>query len=527
MEVNAYEYRGWVAIALILFVGLNLAIGAWVSQRISGLDDYLAAGRKVGLFLGAGTMFATWFGVSTPIGYAGNAYVYGNQGLIADPWGAILFLILLGTLFAVPLRRSKYITAVDLFESRYGRGVALFSTVFLAASDTGWLASMLVAGGSIVEFFTGIPLVLGIAIATTILTVYTMLGGIWAVTLTDAIQSVLCIVGVVAVLWVMVPLVGWDAVFAEEATHNLSGFEHWAFLPTSDPDPDKSGFLGYQGTTGWLYWLACWLPIGIGSLPTQSVFQRLVGMKSERTARYAILLAAGLFSLFGVIPVFIGTIYHILNPNLSIDDAFTKIPLIVIVEYLPSWLGVFFVVAIVAALMSSADSVVLAVASLLGFSGYKLLKPDATDEQLLRATRAVVPAIAIFALVIALGLTAIYQLMVFSGTIVLVSLCAPMIAGLFWPRANRWGAYAGIIGGTLSWGVSFLRYLPMTIAANGGELEGARWDAAYIASLWGFLASIALLVIVSLLTQRQDKPRPMLDADGRPLFSSAKVPSEL
>jgi Na+/proline symporter len=129
---GAYEYGGWVLIGLAIYMVLMVLIGWWASKRMKTTTDFRVAGRRLGLFLCTGTLFATWFCSDTAMGGAGNAYLFGNQGVIFDPWGAALCLFIAGL------------------------------------------------------FFAGVPLWLGISISTVILVVYTYLRGMRAVTMTDA-----------------------------------------------------------------------------------------------------------------------------------------------------------------------------------------------------------------------------------------------------------------------------------------------------------------------------------------------------
>lgn len=530
-----YEYSNWVIIGLGIFMIAMLAIGWFVSSRVEGIDDYVVAGRKLGLFVGTGTLFATWYGVSAPIGYSGNAYVYGNQGLIFDPWGAIFLLILLGLFFARKIRRSKYLTVVDFLASRYGKSVGVCATFFLALSDTGWLASMLVASGSLIEFFTHLPLAIGMGISTAILIVYTYLGGMWAVAVTDAVQMVILTIGMIILLVAVFPMSGgWEVILSNDPANNLMHYQQWSFFPTpesaADPEYNNAGFLGYKGYLGWFYWLAAWMSVSLGSLPTQSLVQRISAVKDEKTGTSISFLACLLFLIVGLIPVALGTIYFQINPNLTLEEAFTRIPLLMAVEYLSPILAVVFVAALVAALMSSADSAILAVATLVGYNAYRSIKPEASERELFRATHYAVPITGILALVIALYFNAVYKLMVLAAIVILVSISVPFIAAFFWKKANGFGAISAAIGGFSSWIIAFFLYLPTTKAVNTRliagvqeiDFESARWDAFYIASVWGVLVSILALVVVSLATQKLNKPRPLVDADGN--FMSVGLP---
>jgi len=529
---GSYEYGNWVLVGLGIYMVLMLFIGWYASKKISTTTDYVIAGRRLGILFCTGTLFATWFGSGTCMGGAGNGYIFGNQGVIFDPWGAAVCLLLTGFFFARIMRRGRYITLVDLFELRYGKTMGLFSTGSLCIAETGWVGAQLVAFGTIINYFSGIPLWTGISISTVILIVYTYLGGMWAVTLTDVFQMFILMVGMAIMLYVAVPLVGgWEAIFSNDPANNMMGLNQWSFAPTpesaADAELGNAGFMYYTGYVGYFYWIAAWLAIGMGSIPAQDLMQRVLSAKNEKTASYSSYIAALLYVTVGMMPVIIGMIFFQLNPELSIDDALNKILLLMAVEHLTPILAVLFVCALVAALMSSSDSAILAAASVIGYNGYKYFKPDADEHQTLKMTKIMVPIVTIASLILALYFQVIYNLMVVAWSLLLVSLFVPYAAAYFWKKANRYGAISAFWGGLVVWLISYVIYLPMTKAANtdlglkGAEsglyFEWAMWDSLYISSVWALLGSLAFMVVVSLATQKMDPPKPLVDIDGNPL----------
>lgn len=526
---GAYQYGNWVLSGLGIYMVMMMLVGWYASKMISTTTDYIVAGRRLGIFFCTGTLFATWFGSGTCMGGAGNAYLFGNQGIIFDPWGAALCLLLTGFFFARLMRRGKFLTLVDLFELRYSKNMGLFATITLCIAEIGWVGAQLVAFGTIIHFFSGIPLAVGILISTGILVTYTYLGGMWAVTLTDVFQMIILTVGMAIMLYVAVPLVGgWGAIFSNDPAGNWMNINQWSFIPTPESAAstkfENAGYFYYTGYKGWFYWIAAWLAIGLGSIPAQDLMQRVLSAKNEKTASYSSYLAGILYVTVGMMPVIIGMIYFRLNPNLSIDDALNKILLLMAVEHLTPVLAVLFVCALVAALMSSSDSAILAAASVLGYNGLKYFKPDVDQKQTLKATKLFVPIVTAIALILALYFQVIYNLMVVAWSVLLVSLFAPYAAAYFWKKANNYGAIASFWGGLIGWVVAYFIHLPYTKEANIGIIEEnvvyfdwAMWDALYISSVWGLIASILILVFVSLATQRKDEPKPLVDIDGKKL----------
>ncbi|MEZ5931175.1 MAG: sodium:solute symporter family protein [Alphaproteobacteria bacterium] len=527
---TGYEYGTIVLIGLGAYMVILLGIGWWASKRVVSESDYLVAGRRLGLVLSTGALIATWYGAGTTMGAAGAAFTFGNQGVLFDPYGAALCLIVVGLVFARLVRRGRYLTMVDLFGLRYGKHMGLAAGFAIVIAEMGWVGALLVGFGTIIEFFTGLPLGWGIGLGTVVLVIYTYLGGMWALTLTDALQMAIIILSMVVMLLIAVPLAGgWDAVFDTSAANNMLNLNQWDFFPTSaanaDPEYGNAGFLYYTGHMGWFYWAAALMAIGFGSITAQDLAQRMLSARDERTSVWSCIIAGVLYLVLGLVPVILGMIAFKLYPDLGFEDVKNKVLLIMAAEHLPLIGVVLFVCGLVAALMSSAAAAILAAASIIGYNGMTTFNPEVSDKTTLFVTRLCVPIITAAALVLALRFETIYNLMVVAWTVLLVGLFAPYVAAFFWKKANGMGALAAFIAGFAVWIFAYYLYLPATMAANTDVVPGvegvyfdwAMWDALYIASIWGLLASIVCLVVFSLLTQRIDPPQPIVDIDRQPL----------
>ena len=527
---GTYEYGIWVIIGLAIYMAILLFIGWYASKRVTDEADFLVAGRRLGFILSVGALVATWYGAGTTMGSAGNAYLFGNQGVLFDPYGAALCLIIVGLFFARLVRRGRYLTLVDLFGLRYSKQMGLAAAIAIIIAEMGWVGALLVGFGTIIEFFTGIPLTWGIGIATAVLVLYTYLGGMWALTLTDALQMAIIISSMIVMLSVAVPLVGgWEAILSNSADNNYLNNNQWAFMPVSEaaahPEYQNAGFNYYTGHMGWFYWLASLMAIGFGSIAAQDLTQRMLSAKDEKTSVAACISGGVLYLILGLIPVVLGMIAFQIYPELSFDEIQNKILLIMAAEHLPVFMTVLFVCGLVAALMSSAAAAILAASAIIGYNGVKAFNPDAADKTSLLVTRIFVPIVAAVSLLLAMRFETIYNLMVVSWTVLLVSLFAPYCAAFFWKKANGMGALAAFISGFACWILAYFQYLPATIEANtdvapgveGVYFDWAMWDALYIASVWGLLASIISLIVFSLVTQGIDKPKPLVDIDGKPM----------
>ena len=178
-----------VLIGVIIYMTGMLLVGYWSSRRIHNLADFLVAGRSLPFYLATATLFATWFGAGPCMGSAGTAYSEGLMGVISDPFAAGVSLILAGFFYVAFLRRLKLLTVTDIFGRYYSKNSEIFASLLMVPVYIGWLGSQMVALGYILHALTGIDSLYGIIIGAIIVLLYTIAGGMWAVTLTDFIPE--------------------------------------------------------------------------------------------------------------------------------------------------------------------------------------------------------------------------------------------------------------------------------------------------------------------------------------------------
>lgn len=388
-----------------------MIIGYYASKKISTSEDFINAGRRIGLLLGSATLFATWFGGGTALGGAGAAYEEGFLGVIADPFGAGVVMILAGFLVLRPLRRLRCSTIVGYYEQRYNKFVGVLASIAEAATYLGWAGALIVSFGFITQALTGIPESLSIIIGGIVIIIYTWAGGMWAVALTDFVQMCILIVGVVCMLPISIKAVGGWSVFTSSVPDN---FFHMY--------PRDANF------NGWLVYVAAWLSLGLGCLPEQALIQRGTAARNETVAVWSGYNAGIMYLTIGLIPPILGMVGTILFPGL--ENSEMVLPKLAL-ELLSPWGITIFLGALVAAIMSSADSAILAPASILGDNVLRYFKPDASDELILKTSRVMIPIFTVLCIVIALYFKVVYDLMVLAYTLLLVSLVVPLIGGLY------------------------------------------------------------------------------------------------
>ena len=457
------------------YLALMLGIGIWAAKRNKSSEDFIVAGRSLPLWLCSATVMATWIGGATLMGAAGETYESGILAVIADPFGAALGLMLVGLLVVRIIRRLKLFTIVEFFEGRYGPiagGVMSFALIF---ANVGWCAALMVAFGFVFNSLTGFPLETGIMVGGAIVLIYTTAGGMWAVALTDFVQVGVIVVGlVILIAVVMVDMGGWAAA--------------WAAMPA-----EKLRFYPTEYTAeAWLNYMRAWLIIGIANLASQSLLQRGLAAKTERIAQNSFYIAGIGYFLIGCVPVFLGIFASVVMPDLV--DKETVLPDLAM-HYLHPVLMAIFVGALLAAIMSSADSALLTVASVTGTNVAPKISRWAAHNTLL-VTRATIPIAGVFAIFIGLATQEVYEIIIAVNAISLAAIVVPFMVGIWWRRANRSGGLASIGAGLLVWAAS-------EILAP--ELPG---------DLLGMFASLLAILIVAPLTQKSDPPAPLLTRDG-------------
>jgi SSS family transporter len=489
MSTEAIIFTG-----VVIYLVIMLFIGVYAAKRAHSAEDFMVAGRRMPIWICSATLIATWFGGSAMMGSSGAAYEGGFLRIIADPFGGALALFFVGFFFARIFRRLRLVTFIEFFEARFGIVAATIAAVASIASSIGWTAGMLVAFGYVFETLTGVPLVWGIVGGAAIIFVYTAAGGMWAVAVTDFVQIVIIAIGLVVLLvTVLVDVGGWAAIAPQLPEHTFR------MIPLQN------------STEIWLNYFRAWLIFGLADITSQSLLQRSFSAKNEQVAQNSFYLAGFGYLTLGMIPVILGIIASVTLPGL--EDPETVIPTLALNHLHPVAIALF-VGALLAAIMSTCDSALLATASIFSTNLLPLFKPQASDKLRLLATRLAIPVFGSIAIYVALKVQVIFNLILDANSVILVSVVIPFIAGVYWKKSNRTGTLAAMAVGFLVWLLAVM-FMP-TLAGD----------------MLGLIACLATILVVTPLTQRFDPPRPLLGRDGEevemkdrlgtlPLFRSA------
>ncbi|MGN6508347.1 MAG: sodium:solute symporter family protein, partial [Chitinophaga sp.] len=354
---------------VLVYLLITILIGRWAARRVKSAGDFIVAGRSLPLGISTCVIFATWFGSETMLGATSEFAQHGLIGVMEDPFGASLCLLLVGLFYARKLYRTNLLTFCDYFRERFGRKAELVSALLMIPSYFGWIAAQIVAMGIVINTVMGVPHSTAMIASGLIVMAYTYMGGMWSVSVTDFIQTIMIIAGIVVIAFIVVQKAGGMQAVIAKAPEGT-----FRFLPDND-------------WNSWLHYMAAWFTIGLGSIPQQDVFQRLMSSKSEKVAQYSSYFGALMYLVIGSIPLLIVLCAQQLYPELMVMGTEEILPNMVLLHG-NLFIQVLFFGALLSAVMSTTSGAILAPATVLGENIIRPFFKNITDKQLLRVIRA-------------------------------------------------------------------------------------------------------------------------------------------
>ncbi len=465
---------------LVLYYVVVLGIGFWAMRRGASddLEGYLLGGRDVGPLVTALTLQSTSMSGYMFLGAGSLAYTTGYWSLwfaAGDIGGGVLNLSIIGRRMRKLSQMTGSLTAIEYLEHRYPspatRFIAATLSVFLLSF---YVLAQFIAGGKGMALVTGLDYEWALLIALTIIIVYTFLGGYLAVAYTDFFQSLIMVVGVV---WIL-----------GAALAHVGGFTA-ANVALREIDPTILSIwgrdLGFQGQWGVV--AGAILVFSAGYMGWPHVVTRHMAMKRPGTARLAGAYATLWNLLFVPAPYIVGILAILILPQL--DD-----PELAIFELarvlLPAAVTGIVMAAIMAAIMSTADSLLLQTGSIASRDLYeRFINPTASERQMVWVSRGLVFVIGAIGYWVALAEPPAVAFIVLFATSVLGSAFAPaFVCAVWWRRANTPGAIASMVVGA----VTAIVWEMLALAAT---TTLAPMSA-------GIAASTVTIVVVSLATQK-------------------------
>ena len=207
---------------VFLYLVLSIGIGMYAATKVHNARDYITAGRSLPMYIVLAMVFATWFGAETVLGIPATFLEEDLGGLISDPFGASLCLILFGLFFAKKLYRMNLLTIGDFYRQRYGRKVEVIAGIAIALSYLGWVSAQVTALGLVFNVLSDgqITQAQGILIGAAVVLLYTLYGGMWSVALTTFVQMIVIVFGLLYIAWLVSGMTGGVAPVIEHAAQN-------------------------------------------------------------------------------------------------------------------------------------------------------------------------------------------------------------------------------------------------------------------------------------------------------------------
>lgn len=468
-----------ILVGVVIYVAVMLAVGIYAAGKSGSMSDFAVGGRNMSLAVCSISIIATWFGSGPMMGSAAAAYAGNTLEVLRDPIVSGISLLVAGFFFARTYRRSNRMTHVEFYETRIGKFAGVISSFVNLIAGAIWLGAVLFAFGVVFESLTGQPAAIGILGGTLVIVVYTMFGGIRAVAATDVLQMVFIVVGVLILLFVVVgDAGGWATVMQQMPEH--------AFRFT----PEGKSF------NDWFSYFQVWFSSGLVAIGVVSLVQRAMAARNEQVAQNAFYIGGVGYLLFGMIPVMLGYIATATMPG--VEDSNAIVPLLA-VEHLHPVAVAIFVGAVISAIMSTSDSILLGCGTVISVNLLPRIVENPSDQLRLRVARWSVPAIALIALYQAFSTNTVISAIAIAVSIGFAGMTAPYILCIWWKKLTSTGGFSGI-------GAGFTAFALVRLLFPGIP-----------ASFVGFWTSLVVAIIVSLLTQKSDPPRALTNADGQPM----------
>lgn len=471
---------------LLFFIALYLlatiALGWWSARFVKNTNDFVVGSRRMPMYVVASGLFATWFGSETVMGASSEFVEKGLFGVIEDPFGAALCLMLIGFFMARPLYRLNLYTFSDYFKKRFNRMTELTSALMMIPSYFGWIAAQFIALATIINVITQgqISIFIGIILCAFVTMFYTYIGGMWAVSVTDFVQTLMIIIGMAILFFSVSNQAGGIVKVVSQTPEGFFRFtpEKWSLHNTFE-------------------YIAAWITVGLGSIPQQDVFMRVMSSKSEKVAVRASFVSSLMYITVAMMPLFTALCGKMLYPELATGNDDKRQMLIpqMVLQHGSLWLQVVFLGALISAILSTASGAILAPATVIGENIIKPMRKNMTDKQLLLTMRLAVVFVTVCSVIFATMQASIYELVSQSSAISLVSLFVPLVGGLYWKRANNIGAITSMIIGFIVW-----LFIEILQAKDKGWAEA--WHLDFPPIIYGLVASILGLFLGSVLTKK-------------------------
>ncbi|MFK3771286.1 sodium:solute symporter [Pseudomonas sp. NPDC089406] len=404
-------------IVVLIYAAGMLALGWYGMRRAKTHEDYLVAGRNLGPTLYMGTMATTVLGGASTVGTVRLGYVHGISGFwLCAALG--LGIIALNLFLAKPLLRLKIFTVTQVLERRYNPMARQASAAIMLAYALMIGVTSTLAMGTVLQVLLDVPFWMALLFGGGVVVVYSTIGGMWSLTLTDIVQFVIKTVGL---MFILLPVClykagGWDALVTKLPAASFS----WT-------------------TIGWDTIITYFLIYFFGILIGQDIWQRVFTARDEKVCQRAGTTAGVYCVLYGLACAMIGMAAHVLMPDLANpNNAFAEM----IKGQLPEGIRGLLMAAALAAMMSTASAGLLAASTTL--TEDLLPKLRGGKQSSLGINRLFTLLTGLVVLGIALAVNDVISALTLAYNLLVGGMLVPLIGAIFWKRATTAGAIASM-----------------------------------------------------------------------------------
>ncbi|QDT41623.1 Sodium/glucose cotransporter [Gimesia alba] len=466
---------------LIMITGMGLYVSRKQKQTV---DSYFLAGRSLKWPTIGLSLFATNISTVHLIGLAADGY---RVGLVVGNFEclAAFTLIILGLVFAPIYHRSGVVTLPDFLEQRFSAGSRIVLAIMgVVAALFIHIGMTLYAGSTIMHEFFGFDVFTSVIVISAITTLYTVVGGLKAVVITESIQTVLLIIGSIAITW-----------FAAGAL-NEQGIDSFTKLRAALPEKHMS-MLHESGGFSWFAFVLGYPVLGIWYwCADQTIVQRVLGGETEKDAQVGPLFAGFIKVLPLLIMVFPGVLAYVLFRDQIGDNPNSALP-VLISQLIPEGLKGMIAAGLLAALMSTIAGALNSTATLISIDVVKKLKPETSDARLVVVGRIT----AVVVMILAIGWSTMGSKFesIFSGLNSMIACLAPPITvvfiwGVLWKRGTEKASLITLIVGSILGGLTFV------LDFGFGMITDDLGIPFMLQAWWLFVICSVVFVAISLLT---------------------------
>lgn len=467
----------------------TMIAGLWVRRYVHRVEDFLVAGREMNLYLGIASLAATEFGIITCMYAAEGGYTQGFAGATPGLCQAAAMFVIGVTGFCVkPLRASGAMTLPELFEKRFGQRVRWLAGMVIVMGGLLNMGVFLKIGGDFLCAVCGfdpahLTLIMGALLL--MVAIYTIMGGMLSVLVTDFLQFVVMSLGLLVVTVMILTQIGWDRLVEAVRTHHGEG----GFNPLVNP------------TMGWTYLIFQILGNTAATLTWQTTIARLLAAKDAETGRRIYSRTSFFFVCRWLIPGLWGIAALAMLPaGAAAGDSMAAMPKF-LSTFLPVGLMGLLVAAMLAADMSTDSSYMLSWGSVIYNDILAPFRKSRwADARAILWNRCIVALIGVYLFVFGLLYTIegnIWSYLLLTGSIYLSSMSVLLVACCYWKRANDWGAMGAILLGAA------LPMLHLTLEKMPATAAWAKSIGKDVPGIAAFVAAALGMVVGSMI-----KPKP-------------------